>query len=323
MTKISKFLLFFFVSLCLACLIASQVHALDISYSVLRNVRPFNSNKTHNISIGNAQTNDGLFQSELNFDNNLSSLGNNYLKISYALLEAQDFDIDGGNLHNVTWNYIYQEFTPIIGIVDSTNTLTKCTYDNSDIVCPVSNDKTYTKLRFYYYNITALNGMSCKYVILATAYVVADSNTQQIINNNNQNATTINNNITDVNNSINSSDITGNNSSDSITGITSSFQSSNDWLLNIFTLPYTFITAIMNGVSDSCSPISLGTIFDYDLVMPCMNLNSILGNVWTTIVDVICAGVFAFAFRKRIHDFIFAIITLDRKAIKIGGVDIL
>lgn len=158
---------------------------------------------------------------------------------------------------------------------------------------------------------------------LASILTSINSNNSSIVNTITTQTNNINNNITDIKNDITSDNITGNNSSDSITSISNSFSSSDDFILNLFTLPYNFLTTIMNGVTDSCTPISLGTIFDYELVMPCINLNNWLGSIWTGVVDVVLAGMLSFAFRKRIHDFFYAICRLDRKAANIGGIEIL
>ena len=241
---------------------------------------------------------------------------------STAQINANSFGFPICDTYNsVGQVYQVQQYQPDITtmglrIIKTDTGWYSCNVDsNGNFDCPIGNGGTFNGFTFLF-TLSKGTNVNVKYGFVSGQFYKCTNDTQQIINNQNQNATQQHNDIT-------SDNITGNNSNDSINSISNSFSSSNDFILNLFTLPYNFITTIMNGVTDSCTPISLGTIFNYELVMPCINLNDWLGNVWTGIVDVVLAGMLSFAFRKRIHDFFFAIIRLDRNAANIGGVEIL
>ena len=148
------------------------------------------------------------------------------------------------------------------------------------------------------------------------------TDTQSIINNQNQNTQQIIQQQQNINNSITSDDVSGNNSSSSITSIGNTFNSQGDFLLNLLTIPYNLWTSILNAISGSCSPIDVGTIFGEHLIFSCINLNSFLGDVWTTIVDVIFTGMIYSAFIRRVIKYFRELLTLNSNALITGGVNI-
>lgn len=146
------------------------------------------------------------------------------------------------------------------------------------------------------------------------------TNTQNIINNQNQNAQQQHQDAQNINNSINSSDVTGNNSSSSISSIGNTFSSQEDFLLNLLTIPYTLWTSILNVFSNTCSPLDVGTIFNYHLVFPCIELNQFLGGIYATIIDVIFTAIIYSAFIRRVMKYFRELLTLDDHALVTGGV---
>lgn len=197
-----------------------------------------------------------------------------------------------------------------------------CEIDNGFILCPIENNKTYTGLVFRYYgNESNMSFITYKMLLTDLIWTI-NTDAQNIINNQNQNTNTINNNITNLNDSITSSDVEGNTSNDTITNIGSTFDTENDFLLNLLTIPYTFWTSLTNVFSNSCSALNVGTIFDTPLIFPCIELNNYLGDVFTTIIDVIFSGICMSAFVRRIIKYYQALLSLDNNASAIGGVKI-
>ena len=64
-------------------------------------------------------------------------------------------------------------------------------------------------------------------------------------------------------------------------------------------MPITFIQKIINGLNGSCSPITIGELYDYNMTMPCINPQHYIGVIWN-IIDVICAGFLSFHFSKKL-----------------------
>lgn len=147
-----------------------------------------------------------------------------------------------------------------------------------------------------------------------------NTNTQSIINNQNQNAQQQHQDAQNINNSITSSDVTGNNSSSSITSIGNTFNTQEDFLLNLLTIPYTLWTSILNVFSNSCAPLDVGTMFNYHLVFPCIELNDFLGGIYATIIDVIFTAIIYSAFIRRVIKYFRELLTLDEHALITGGV---
>ena len=62
---------------------------------------------------------------------------------------------------------------------------------------------------------------------------------------------------------------------------------------DLILMPFTLLEAYSNGISSSCSNFSLGSLFGTELVMPCIDLESIVGsNLWTLIDTLISIFMF-------------------------------
>lgn len=213
-----------------------------------------------------------------------------------------------------------------------TYTWVQCPMDtNGNFTCPLVYNNVYRKniqkLRIRLHKKTIVN--TYVYVQLQNyAYITTDiqQETKTIIQNQStqqhQDNQTIIQQQQDINNSITSDNITGNNSTTTINNLGGTFQTQQDFLLNLIKLPYTFFSALSNTIQNQCNSLTIGTIFDYELVMPCINLNNLLGDVWTLIIDVIFAGVIASAFVRRVTKYIREVCTLDTNALNTGGVKI-
>lgn len=199
----------------------------------------------------------------------------------------------------------------------------QCEMENGFIVCPVLNNVEYSGLTIYYRTLSSsyIGGTTYNFRIYRVANEIKTS-TQTIIDNQNQNAQQQHQDAQNINNSITSDNISGNNSTTTINNLGGTFQTQQDFLLNLIKLPYTFFSALSNTIQNQCSPLTIGTIFDYNLVMPCVNLSNLLGDVWTLIIDVIFAGVIASAFVRRVTKYIREVCTLDTNALNTGGVKI-
>lgn len=110
-------------------------------------------------------------------------------------------------------------------------------------------------------------------------------------------STQVANAVNEVNNSINNSSVdTG--SSGGAFGNMEQSQAQNGTISSLVLMPITLLQSILNGFNGSCSGVNLGTIFDYEFILPCINPQDYIGIIWN-IIDTICAGFIAYSIGKR------------------------
>lgn len=127
-------------------------------------------------------------------------------------------------------------------------------------------------------------------------YIFYEENEAQVlIDNSNQQTQTqneINDKISDSSTDDPSSDITDMN--DKI--------ATNNSISQILTLPIQLYQNILNSVSGSCSSFSLGSLYNHNLTLPCINLQNLLGSTLYGIIDILISGLFILSFRKKMVD---------------------
>lgn len=107
-------------------------------------------------------------------------------------------------------------------------------------------------------------------------FEVCSNGNQAIVNSNMQLNDTLNDdNISDSTNS-------------SINGILGSKTEQETFgpVADLILLPLTLFRAFYNGFNNSCSPFNLGTLFNTNITLPCINLRNILGSSLYSIIDV-------------------------------------
>lgn len=77
---------------------------------------------------------------------------------------------------------------------------------------------------------------------------------------------------------------------------------SNGSITQLLTLPITLYQSILNSLNGSCSSFSLGSLYNHNLTLPCINLQNLLGSSLYNIIDILCCGSFILVFRKRMVD---------------------
>ena len=112
-----------------------------------------------------------------------------------------------------------------------------------------------------------------------------------------QQATT--NAVEDVNNSIN--DSTTDDPGSDIDNMKDKV-ATNGTISQLLTLPIQLYQNILNSVSGSCSSFNLGNLFGTNLLLPCINLQQLLGSTLYGIIDILCSGLFILSFRKKMVD---------------------
>lgn len=77
---------------------------------------------------------------------------------------------------------------------------------------------------------------------------------------------------------------------------------SNGSITQLLTLPITLYQSILNSLNGSCTSFSLGSLYNHNLTLPCINLQNLLGSTLYGIIDILCCGSFILVFRKRMVD---------------------
>ena len=74
---------------------------------------------------------------------------------------------------------------------------------------------------------------------------------------------------------------------------------SNGVITQLITLPITLYQKVLNSINGTCSQFDLGELYGTHLIMPCINLQTYLGNsLWNTI-DLIMSGVFVLVIARK------------------------
>lgn len=120
-----------------------------------------------------------------------------------------------------------------------------------------------------------------------------NQNTNSIINNQNQNTTIINNSINETN------DFLKDTSSPNVSEYDfSSNNAQNGVITELITMPINLVRSFLNGFNSSCQPFVLGNLLGTNLTLPCINPGQHLGVIWN-MIDVIISGLFIYVFGKK------------------------
>ena len=76
----------------------------------------------------------------------------------------------------------------------------------------------------------------------------------------------------------------------------------NGTISQLLTLPIQLYQNILNSVSGSCSSFNLGNLLGTTLLLPCINLQQLLGSTLYGVIDILCSGLFILSFRKKMVD---------------------
>lgn len=132
--------------------------------------------------------------------------------------------------------------------------------------------------------------------VRSTIYKAENRPQLQICKNGNQaladNQNQINSNITDSSTDDPSSDITD----------MSSDISSNTVISDLLLLPVSLFQNILNSINGTCSSFNLGSLFGTNLILPCIDIENIIGSSLWGIIDVLFCGIFVLSMRKKFVD---------------------
>lgn len=129
---------------------------------------------------------------------------------------------------------------------------------------------------------------------LATANSVQQ--VQSSINQVQQQLNGVQDSINDVNNTLN--DSTVDNSDNTINSLKNQLPT-NSVISDLLLLPVRLLQAIINSLGGTCASFSLGSLYGTELIMPCIDLPSYLGNTIWSFIDIVFSGMFILVIRKK------------------------
>lgn len=116
--------------------------------------------------------------------------------------------------------------------------------------------------------------------------------------------------VQDQTNTIKDDSIDESGTSSSINDLSNN-NASNGTISSLLTLPITLYERVLNSISGSCSTWNLGSLFNHNLVLPCIDLADLLGSTLYGIIDILISGLFILGFRKKMVDIFNHMTTLN------------
>lgn len=73
----------------------------------------------------------------------------------------------------------------------------------------------------------------------------------------------------------------------------------NSVISDLILLPVSLLQKLVNALSGSCANFSLGSLYNHDLVMPCIDIESYVGSSIWVFIDFVFSGMFILVIRKK------------------------
>lgn len=111
-----------------------------------------------------------------------------------------------------------------------------------------------------------------------------------------QQTSIINNSINNLNNNISNSDV------EDPTGMLDDMEdliATNGTITNLISLPITLYTKVLNSINGTCSQFNLGSLYNHNLIIPCINVSTYLGSTLWNLIDIIISGAFVLIIAKK------------------------
>lgn len=107
--------------------------------------------------------------------------------------------------------------------------------------------------------------------------------------------------VNDVNDTLNSNDVDSSNATDTLSDLSDSV-ASNSVISDLLLLPVRLFQNIVNNINGSCSAFNLGTLYNTNLLLPCINIPSLIGDTLWSVIDILFCGSFILVIRKKFVD---------------------
>lgn len=102
--------------------------------------------------------------------------------------------------------------------------------------------------------------------------------------------------IDDVNDTLSDSSV--DNSDNTINSLKNQLPT-NSVISDLLLLPVRLLQAIVNSLGGTCASFNLGSLYGTELIMPCIDLPSYLGNTIWSFIDIVFSGMFILVIRKK------------------------
>lgn len=279
------------------------------------------NNQTTNIQnqITQSQnaTNQTIIDSASNTDSNIANSANNTQdainnglqnctkQFKYTLKKGKAFD-ENGNLSDNPDSYYTKKYYSLSGATKLTISNTGLSYpDSSGYIIIYDSNKQY--LDFWSIRDTTFELPSgASYYRLSTemtgvSIYEGDGCTSK---------------IDAVNDTLKDDAVDSSNATDTLSNLSNS-TASNSVISDLLLLPVRLFQNIVNSINGSCSPFSLGTLFNTNLTLPCINIPNLIGSTLWSVIDILFCGSFILVIRKKFVD-----IFENLSELKNGGNDV-
>lgn len=171
-----------------------------------------------------------------------------------------------------------------VGYIANTSGVTACFYNVNKVLISCQGMKTQTGL---------LTIPSNSYYFRSSIYATSNKPQYEICKNGNQ---ALNDSVNSLNDNITNSN-TDNPSSDF-----SNFQNmlpENGVITQLITLPISLFQKILTSLNASCSNFNLGSLYNHELILPCINISNYVGSSLWNVIDVLFSGFFVLVIAKK------------------------
>lgn len=101
-----------------------------------------------------------------------------------------------------------------------------------------------------------------------------------------------------IDNTLNNDSIDSSNTTGTLENLSDDLPT-NSVISDLLLLPVRLFQNILNSINGSCSSFSLGSLFNTNINLPCINLQNILGSSLYSVIDILISGIFVLSIRKK------------------------
>lgn len=149
---------------------------------------------------------------------------------------------------------------------------------------------------FRLFSITYSDSLSYSDIDLTNQENIIEQNNQIISGQND-----IKDSVNKFDTTLNDDSIDNTNTTDTLQGLSDNLPT-NSVISDLLLLPVRLFQNVLNSINGSCSSFNLGSLFGTDLILPCLNIESLLGSTLWTVIDILFCGAFVLIIRKKFVD---------------------
>lgn len=111
----------------------------------------------------------------------------------------------------------------------------------------------------------------------------------------------VNSSIQKTNDTLNDDTIDDSNTTGSLNDLSKRLPT-NSVISHLLLLPVSLFQNIVNSINGTCSSFNLGSLYGSNLTLPCINIESLIGNTLWSVIDILFCGAFVLVIRKKFVD---------------------